>query len=362
MLSAILAAATLIAGCDLESPSGQPGCTREAVDALPMNHIQAIGSHNSYKQAIGPGAMAILRSANPNQGLALDYSHPPLIDQLNAGARQLEIDILSDPEGGRYASPLALKMVPGDPPFDVTPLKGKGLKVLHVPDIDFRSSCSLFTTCLSEVRAWSLAHPDHVPLLLMINLKEGPGIPGGTSSPRFDVPAFDQMDVEIRSVFPESAIISPDSVQGKYPTLREAVGAGAWPRLKAARGKVIFALDAGKEAVAIYRGERKSLEGRVLFINTDASSPAAGYSTLNEPETLSAEIAKALAAGVIVRTRADADTVEARKGDRSRQAAAFASGAQYISTDYMKPDLRLGDYEAHLPGGGVARLNPVTSK
>jgi hypothetical protein len=125
---------------------------------------------------------------------------------------------------------------------------------------------------------------------------------------------------------------------------------------------VIFALDAGKEAVAIYRGDRKSLEGRVLFINTDPMSPAAGYATLNEPQTLTSEIATALAAGVIVRTRADADTVEARKGDRSRQAAAFASGAQYISTDYMKPDPRLGDYEAHLPGGGVARLNPVTAK
>jgi len=362
MLSAILAAAAVIAGCDLETPSGQPGCTRQAVDALPINRIQVIGSHNSYKQAIGPGAMAILRSASPTQALALDYSHPPLAEQLDAGARQLEIDILSDPEGGRYASPMAMKMVPGDPPFDLTPLKGKGLKVLHVPDIDFRASCSLFTTCLANVRAWSVAHPNHVPLLLLINLKEGPGIPGGTTSPNFDVAAFDQMDAEIRSVFPKTAIITPDSVQGKYPTLREAVGAGAWPRLKAARGKVIFALDAGKEAVAIYRGDRKSLEGRVLFINTDPMSPAAGYATLNEPQTLTSEIATALAAGVIVRTRADADTVEARKGDRSRQAAAFASGAQYISTDYMKPDPRLGDYEAHLPGGGVARLNPVTAK
>lgn len=362
MLSAIFAAATLLTGCDLETPSGQAGCTRAAVDALPMNQVQVIGSHNSYKQAIGLGAMAILRSASPTQALALDYSHPPLTDQLNAGARQLEIDILSDPEGGRYAAPMAMKMVPSDPPFDVTPLKGKGLKVLHVPDIDFRASCSLFTACLKEVRAWSLAHPDHVPLLLLINLKEGPGIPGGTVAPDFDTAAFDQVDSEIRSIFPEDEIITPDRVQGHYPSLKAAVAAGAWPRLKAARGKVMFALDAGEKAVAVYRGNRKSLEGRVLFINTTPDSPAAGYATLNEPETLKAEIARALAAGVIVRTRADADTVEARRNDRSRQSAAFASGAQFISTDYMTPDLRLGDYEAHLPGGGVARVNPVTSK
>jgi hypothetical protein len=65
-------------------------------------------------------------------------------------------------------------------------------------------------------------------------------------------------------------------------------------------------------------------------------------------------------AGLIVRTRADADTAEARRNDRSRQQAAFASGAQYVSTDYMQPDPRFGPYEAHLPGGGRARLDPLS--
>jgi hypothetical protein len=63
--------------------------------------------------------------------------------------------------------------------------------------------------------------------------------------------------------------------------------------------------------------------------------------------------------GMVVRTRADADTVESRTGDRSRREAAFASGAQYISTDYMTPDLRLSDYSVALPGGGTGRRAPV---
>ncbi|MFM8754893.1 MAG: Ca2+-dependent phosphoinositide-specific phospholipase C [Phenylobacterium sp.] len=61
---------------------------------------------------------------------------------------------------------------------------------------------------------------------------------------------------------------------------------------------------------------------------------------------------------MVVRTRADADTVEARSGNLSRRDAAFASGAQYISTDYMTPDLRLGAYHVRLPGGGTSRLAP----
>lgn len=98
-----------------------------------------------------------------------------------------------------------------------------------------------------------------------------------------------------------------------------------------------------------------------MFINTD-EGPAAGYVTLNEPTELKTRIDAALANGLIVRTRADADTAEARANDRTRQEAAFASGAQYVSTDYMTPDTRFGPYEARLPGGGIARLNPKTGK
>jgi len=60
-----------------------------------------------------------------------------------------------------------------------------------------------------------------------------------------------------------------------------------------------------------------------------------------------------------VRTRADADTWESRRNDTARQVAAFASGAQYVSTDYMEPDTRFSAYTASLPGGARARLSPV---
>ena len=99
-----------------------------------------------------------------------------------------------------------------------------------------------------------------------------------------------------------------------------------------------------------------------MFINAPAeTSPAAGYITLNEPIKEQARIQAAVKQGLIVRTRADADTYEARRNDRAPQAAAFASGAQYVSTDYMHPDPRFGPYETHLPGGGLARPNPVTA-
>jgi len=360
MIAALFAAALVSATCDLEKPSGAPGCTRAAVDALKMNDLQTVGSHNSYKMAIAPLEMANLRKSNPKAADTLDYSHPPLTEQLNDGARQLEIDFVYDPEGGRYSTPLARKLAPNTTPYDLTPMAKPGMKVIHVPDIDYRVVCQPFVACLREVRAWSQAHPDHLPILIIFNLKQDQiKVPGAVPLLPFDAKAMDAVDAEIRSVFKDSELITPDKVQGRHKTLREAVLAGGWPTLKAARGKVMFAMDESPPVIAVYRGPRKSLEGRATFVNTDEASPAAAYLTLNEPIELQARIQAAVKAGFIVRTRADADTWEARANDKGRQVAAFASGAQYVSTDYMHPDERFGPYEARLPGGGIARLSPV---
>lgn len=361
MIAALLAAAAVSAACDLEAPTGAPGCTRAAVDALPMNAIQAIGTHNSYKMAIAPNEWAMIHAANAREADAIDYSKPPLATQLDQGARQLEIDLVYDPDVGLYASPLGYRTAgKAAVPYDFSPLMEPGLKVLHEPSVDYRSVCPLFLSCLGELRAWSVAHPDHVPILVILNLKEGGlSIPGATKAPLFDAKAMDAIDAEIRQMFPEAALVTPDQVQGKYPTLREAVAAGAWPKLGKARGRVMFALDCPPDQVARYREDRKVLEGRVAFVNIDEGSPAAGYITLNEPKEEQARITAAVKAGLIVRTRADADTWEARANDTSRQAAAFASGAQYVSTDYLTPDIRFSPYTAKLPGGGAARLDPV---
>jgi hypothetical protein len=370
MFASILAAAALHAGsgaispgCDLEHPSGKPGCTRAAVDALKINQIQVVGSHNSYKQAITPPEMALVRARNPKAADTLDYSHEPLTQQLEAGARQLELDFVYDPQGGRYATPLGHKMFPDAAPYDAEPMKAPGMKVIHVPDIDYRSVCQRLSDCFREIKAWSDKHPEHVPILIIFNLKQDQlkGVPGAVPLLPFDAKAMDEVDREMRAVFSAKDLITPDMVQGKHKTLREAVMAGAWPTLGEARGKFLLAMDEGPDVVAVYRGDRKSLEGRAMFVNVDEASPAAGYITLNEPIKENARIQAAVKAGLIVRTRADADTWEARRNDRAPQAAAFASGAQYVSTDYMHADTRFSDYETHLPGGGVARANPVTA-
>ena len=55
--------------------------------------------------------MALIKERNPNAAITLDYSHRPLAEQLDKGARQLEIDPSDDPQGGLFATPLVRKML-----------------------------------------------------------------------------------------------------------------------------------------------------------------------------------------------------------------------------------------------------------
>ena len=360
------AASAAPARCDFaakDAASAGEGCARAWIDRnLKLNDLAAVGTHNSYKAALPPAVMALVRAKGAEEAEGVDYAHRPLSEELDAGARQLEIDVYYDPEGGRYADPAGLRAA-GEAldPARRAAFAGPGFKVMHIQDADVFSTCVRLVDCLGAIRRWSLAHPDHAPILLMFNAKTGDSpVAGGTGALAFDAGAFDALDAEIRSVFPPNALITPDDVQGTYATLREAVLAGNWPTLGAARGKVLFALDEPPEKTAAYRGARKSLEGRVFFVDADKSSPVAAYMTINDPVRDAGRIREAVQLGFLVRTRADADTVEARKNATDRRAAALASGAQYVSTDYLWPDPRFpGGYQVRLTAGAAALCNPI---
>ena len=352
-----------MADCDLNAPdaaSAGPGCARAWMDHnLRMNDIMTVGTHNSYKQAISEPIMAMIRGVAPERWKDLDYEHPPLTEQLDDGARGLELDVMHDPEGGRFARPagMTLTQQPISPDY-VAGMSRPGLKVLHIQDVDFRSSCLTFIEGLQAIRAWSRGHRDHTPILITMNTSDGRSrTPGGVDALPFDTAAYDALDAEIASVFPPDELITPDLVRGDYPTLLEAVRQRGWPKLGDARGRVFFAIDEQGHHRDAYRAGRKSLEGRVCFVNGDEGEPDGVYLTLNEYAD-GARITAAVKAGLMVRTRADADTAEARSNDTTRRDAAFLSGAQYVSTDYRWPDARLSDYQVRLPGDEIAVANP----
>jgi hypothetical protein len=63
---------------------------------------------------------------------------------------------------------------------------------------------------------------------------------------------------------------------------------------------------------------------------------------------------------MLIRTRADAECVEAYKSDFSRQEKALSSGAQMISTDFPEPP-EWSDYFFDIKDGCPSICNPLTA-
>jgi hypothetical protein len=340
------------------------GCACAADSGIRINELQVIGSHNSYHAGLAPSEAQFLRSRSPDLFAGLDYSHPALTLQLDDGVRQLELDIFADSKGGRYAHPALVEQVaraglPADPQFAPAQIMQRpGFKVMHVQDIDQRSNCQPFTACLGEIRAWSRAHPGHLPLFILLETKQGPlQLPFPTVTPEiFDTTVLDALDAAIASVFARSEYITPDDVRGDHPTLNAAVLAHAWPTLAAARGKIIFLMDQ-KSMTAPYTHGHPALRGRILFTNSTPGEPDAAFVELNDGDA--AAIDRLVGAGYLVRTRTDADLDEPRKNDTRRRDALMASGAQILSTDFPAHEPAQSGYVVAFPDNRVARCNPL---
>ena len=339
--------------------------TAVAFEQPRMNQVQVLGSHNSYKQAIDPSLLSLLRTRLGDRVRGLEYSHISLSAQLDLGLRSLELDVVHDPQGGLYANPRGIDIVkeqelPSGPEYDPHGvMKKPGLKVLHIPDIDFRTHVYTLQSALAELKSWSDAHPRHLPIVITMNAKDTGVKEAGYVRPLpFDKAAFDTWDKELRAGLPEEKLITPDAVRGAFATLEAAVLAHAWPSLDQARGKFLFVLDEVGQKMETYVEGHASLRGRVMFVNADEGRPEAAFRIVNDPVQNLRHIQYLVRSGYFVRTRADADTVEARKNDYGRWKAALASGAQVITTDYYKPDPAVGsEYSVRLPGGGAGRWN-----
>ena len=359
--------------------------------AVRMNEIQLMGTHNSYRfrppakvfdTLLGFRSLAAGFGVDPYE---LDYANRPLAEQFGRlGARQIELDVFADPEGGLYADrsfntfpQVGLPLASGEAQLDAP-----GFKVLHIQDLDYSSHCLSFVACLTQVRNWSQANPTHLPIMILVEVKSDPlPLPGyildlvekPPATPlTVDGPLLDALDAEITSVFAPDEIITPDDVRGEAATLREAVTTVGWPTLADARGKVMFGLDNTAGQVRNdYVAGRPNLEGRAMFAEAgDASNPAAAFFKLNSPTD--PQIAQLIQAGFMVRTRADGpytsllrDPVTNTFAGVATRRAALGSGASWISSDYLEPtdskmaSLRGNTYTAFIPSGGVARCNPV---
>ncbi len=146
------------------------------IEELRINQLQFIGTHNSYHVR-----------AKPHRNFKfLNYSHAPLDVQLDRGVRSVELD-LHDRNGV--------------------------FEVFHVVKMDEGTNCRRLSDALETVRKWSDAHPHHLPISFLFEMKkDGVGL-DPTIRP-FDAASLDRLDELLRSVFPVARCITPDDVRG----------------------------------------------------------------------------------------------------------------------------------------------------
>ncbi|MBO8194975.1 phosphatidylinositol-specific phospholipase C1-like protein [Streptomyces oryzae] len=338
---------------------------------LRLTQLQAMATHNSYHRETTSLAEQNLMSRYDPNWQTLLYSHSSLPVQFERQrARGIELDVFPDPQGGLYADPLIRKRA-GLPPLDEPGLRTPGFKVLHWADFDYRSTCVTLRGCLRQVKKWSDSRPGHVAVPILLELKQtDPRLEeqGGAKSPPWDTAMLDALDEEIRSVFPDDETVTPDDIRRPGRTLEQSVLRYGWPKVRDTRGQVTFFMDNdGKEIQDAYRaGGRESLQGRVLFTDSEPGRPDAAFMKVNDPTGANKAVIRDLVRrGFFVRTRSDVPLEQARSGDTGMLRDALSSGAQMVSTDFPVPGLaaRYGsDYVAELPGdrSRAVRCNPVT--
>lgn len=357
-------------------------CPELARNPLRMNQIQMLGTRNSFHVAPRPEILELLiKQGHVDMARSLNYTHKPLPDQLLAGYRHLELEVLYDPPpGGRYYSRAVLAQLGQPSASGIPALLEPGYKVHHRQDLDFESTCLTLVECLLQVREFSDAAGRHFPIGIKIEIvaESVPELPGAQVPLPVTEQALLDLEEEIASVFTEKdRMVTPDDVRGGAATLLDAVRGGGrgWPQLRDAAGKVFFMLTPNG-AVEAYRRLSPDLSGRTLFTAYTPSGPGdvphtPDQAVLNVRQLPGPAVRELVRSGHLVVTAAGPFAAEARRdGGASGWDAALESGSQIVQTDC--PLFELGPdgcnnpffgtpHVAALPGNVQARCNPQTA-
>jgi hypothetical protein len=294
----------------------------KVIERLRINQLQFIGTHNSYH---------VREAARASRNFPeWNYTHAPLDMQLDRGVRSFELDLHR---------------------------RAGVFEVFHVAKLDEGTTCRRLVGALQTVRKWSDAHPRHVPISFLFEIKRA-GDALDSQIQGVDAAGLDRLDTLLGSVFPAGHRIAPDDVRAGAATLRDGIRSSGWPTLADSRGKVFFILHDEGRMRDLYTQGHASLRGRVMFVRSDETREDGAILILDNPRNR--DIPRLVRAGFFVRTRADADLKAHATSEPARRNAAFASGAHILSTDFPAGEaIPTTGYVVEFAHRAPARINPV---
>lgn len=313
--TATLLLAGVLCGCDemngipVDAWAGDAGFDSgdAEVEPLRLNHIQVRGTVNSYIDSPF--------DVDPRW----DYSHLPIDEQAAVqGIRQFDFDLTGD---------------------------GHALTVLDEYGT-VRTLCDAFVSCLEDLAAYSDAHPEHPPLVILIG--ETRHLPTADVDPFFW--HIDEIEDYLVRVLGRQRMLAPADVRREHPDLSTAIEADGWPTIDMTRGKIIAVLNEHDEARAEYL-EFGGLnpDDRFMWQVGDLAEPSPDE-VIFSFEGVEGEEALAAIEGLVGAGR----LVHASTEDPAMVPRLQAAGAHMIAT--RRPDEVFGPPEAP-----ASRCNPVAA-
>ncbi len=301
--------------CGETEPDPEPVHEYPLDDELRLHHVQVRGTHNSYH--VEPETVI-----HPSHA----YSHAPLDVQLETqGVRTFELDLHR---------------------------MGDTFDVFHLALVDEVSSCQTFSECLSVIQVWSASKPDHLPIMVWLEMKSGMN----------DEPLESLLLIEdeIKAVLPTNQLLTPELVRGDYSSVREALDTEGWPTLGQVRGRVMFIILNNGDHTGPYTNDFTSLENRLLFPRANSSQYTMPWAAVEKLETGSvggiAQINQGnmLVAANVCSADADDPTCFAKREE------GITNGIHMLKDDFPYP-VESREYWMELPDGPVAACNPLTA-
>lgn len=196
--------------------------------------LQFLATHNSYKkEKTGLEKFYSKFSKDLREG---DYYFESLTDQLNAGIRSFEYDLFYSKQKSNVS-----------------------FHSFHIGYVDMSSNAFDFSTCLEELDLWSQNNPNHLPVTVILELKES-----GEAYPFKTITEGQLSDLDKLLKDKIKNLYTPSQAMKGYTSLNEMRANDASPSLKETMGKVLFILHPGK-LTKDYVGLDETLRTQAMF-------------------------------------------------------------------------------------------------
>lgn len=270
---------------------------------LALHDIRLLATHNSYKKTGSAlGRLFVGLGENFDEARSLRYGYQPLTDQLESGIRSMEWDVR---------------------------LRNGQFEITHVPLVDNSGVAPVLEPALQEIKLFSEHHPDHIPIILLFEIKYDWMI----LDPLLDTIGSAELialDALLEAVLGQHLFRPSDLFDGSVTTLRETIQNDGWPTVQSLLGKVIIVLHPGRPTQP-YVALDPSLMSQSMFPAVDASGINDDHAAFVVHNNVDVEaISNLVDMGFIVRTRIDSGLVF----DQDRFNDALASGAQILTSDF----------------------------